>query len=473
MIISFQLFHQIIQRTDVEILAAGSRNYVTAKFETLTEDWKAPITAIFGDYAVVLDEDNQCVVPWEVLETPGCFSVSAFCGNLHTATGVAVPVQPSGYVEGKTPQPPTPSVYLQLTGMIQTAVDTANEVKERADAGEFDGEPGPQGPKGADGSMSFQDLTESQKQSLQGKSAYAYAQEGGFTGTEAEFARKMAGEAALENLLDNSDFTHFIAQAGLGGSHGSDAYAGDRWILRNGSISGTKRSNGLGYTDIQISHTTGEYCDLVQLTPDYDQIAGEAYTVALENADGKRYCGNFQVGAQAGAITLGDVKFYSTPTQHFIFRVSDQKTVSIRWLMVIPGTYSLDTLPRYRGKGYAAELQGCRMYYENSWNGTTKNAACQTSAFIWSASSADGVIPYKASKRIIPTVIFYPDASNAAWQIYLAGVGYVDVGGVSTFNRTGLDSLGFRLAKASGDGSTWNMGETVTVRGHWEACADL
>ena len=324
------------------------------------------------------------------------------------------------------------------------------------------GERGPEGPQGPAG-VNGQD----------GKSAYAYAQEGGFTGTEAEFARKMAGEAVLENLLDNSDFTHFVAQAGLGGSHGNDAYAGDRWVLRNGSISGTKRSNGLGYTDIQISHTTGEYCDLVQLTPDYDQIAGEAYTVALENADGQRYCGNFQVGAQAGAITLGDVKFYSTPTQHFIFRISESKTVSIRWLMVIPGTYSLDTLPRYRGKGYAAELQTCRMYYENSWNGTTKNAACQTSAFIWSASSADGVIPYKASKRIIPTVNFYPDASNAAWQIYLAGVGYVDVGGVSTFNRTGLDSLGFRLAKASGDGSTWNMGETVTVRGHWEACADL
>lgn len=295
-------------------------------------------------------------------------------------------------------------------------------------------------------------------------------------GTDAarkDYVDKVAQQAFPENVLDNSDFTHFIAQAGLGGSHGNDAYAGDRWVLRNGSISGTKRSNGLGYTDIQISHTTGEYCDLVQLTPDYDQIAGEAYTVALENADGQRYCGNFQVGAQAGPITLGDVKFYSTPTQHFIFRVSDQKTVSIRWLMVIPGTYSLDTLPRYRGKGYAVELQICRTYYENSWNGTTKNAACQTSAFIWSASAADGVIPYKASKRIIPTVIFYPDASNAAWQIYLAGVGYVDVGGVSTFNRTGLDSLGFRLAKASGDGSTWNMGETVTVRGHWEACADL
>lgn len=126
------------------ILASGSKNYVTAQFDLLTEDWTAPITAIFNEYTVVLDENNQCLVPWEVLANPGKVAVSAFCGDLHTATSVLVPVHPGGYIDGQTPQPPTPGVYEQLLGMVQTAVDTANDVKERADAGEFNGKDAPQ-----------------------------------------------------------------------------------------------------------------------------------------------------------------------------------------------------------------------------------------------------------------------------------------------------------------------------------------
>lgn len=144
MTISFALSHQIISRTDSMILASGSKNYVTAQFDLLTEDWTAPITAIFNEYTVVLDENNQCLVPWEVLANPGKVAVSAFCGDLHTAISVLVPVHPGGYIDGQTPQPPTPGVYEQLAGMAQTAVDTANDVKERADAGEFNGKDAPQ-----------------------------------------------------------------------------------------------------------------------------------------------------------------------------------------------------------------------------------------------------------------------------------------------------------------------------------------
>lgn len=193
----FQLYHQIIQRKDLNVVAAKSRNYLSAKFELLTDDWTAPITVLFDNYAMILDEKNQCLVPWEVLEESGEFQVSAFCGDLHTSTCVCVPVHPSGYTEGQTPQAPSPSIYLQLTGMVQTAVNTATEVQRRADAGEFDGKQGPigpQGPKGQDGTVSFSEMSEEQQESLHGKSAYAYAQEGGFTGTEEAFAEKLAAE---------------------------------------------------------------------------------------------------------------------------------------------------------------------------------------------------------------------------------------------------------------------------------------
>lgn len=67
---------------------------------------------------------------------------------------------------------------------------------ERGPQGER-GERGPQGEKGADGNMTFSDLTEEQKESLRGadgKSAYQYAHDGGFSGTEAEFEAKLAND---------------------------------------------------------------------------------------------------------------------------------------------------------------------------------------------------------------------------------------------------------------------------------------
>ena len=44
-------------------------------------------------------------------------------------------------------------------------------------------------------------------------------------------------KAAPRNLLDNSDFTSLVFQAGIGGSHGTITYAVDRWILDSGTVS--------------------------------------------------------------------------------------------------------------------------------------------------------------------------------------------------------------------------------------------
>ena len=339
MTITFELSHQLIHRTDQNCLASGSRNYVYAKFEPLTDDWAAPITAVFGNYSVILDSENQCLVPWEVLASPGTFSVSAFCADLHTATCTPVTVHPSGYIEGQTPQPPTPSVYAELADMVQQAVDTANSVKQRADAGEFNGaqgEPGPQGPKGQDGTVSFSDLSDQQKQSLQGKSAYAYAQDGGFTGTEEEFAAKLAEEcptfadlrtAAPVNLLDNSDFTNPVAQAGVGGSHGNQAYALDRWILTSGTVS-YQSSIGLalnGTITQKLEHSpTGTVSAFVGMASGQASIS---------------YSGGAVTITSAGGI--------------------------VAWAALYDGIYSDDTRPDYHSKGYTAELAQCQRYYRD------------------------------------------------------------------------------------------------------------
>ena len=118
MLLSFKITKQIISRTDREKPVADSKNYLRAAFD-LPSDWEGAVTAVFkykkqetdkGDtYEQILDSDATCAVPWEVIQAPGFF-VSCFCGNLITANKVSVPVIPSGYEEGKTPAPPTPSI---------------------------------------------------------------------------------------------------------------------------------------------------------------------------------------------------------------------------------------------------------------------------------------------------------------------------------------------------------------------------
>src|SRR5699024_8413707 len=141
--LSFLLDHQVISRSDKNTVVAGSKNYVRARFVLRTDDWARPITAIFGGYTQLLDDNNECTVPWELLQQPCSVEVSVFCGDLHTAKIAVVPVEKTGYKSGETPKAPTPDVYDQLAKMVQEAVDTATSVREDADAGNFDGEQGP------------------------------------------------------------------------------------------------------------------------------------------------------------------------------------------------------------------------------------------------------------------------------------------------------------------------------------------
>lgn len=132
MTLTFLLDYQQISRTDKSVVVAGSVNYLRAKFSPKSDDWKLPVTALFNDMAVLLDENWECAVPWEVVQQAGTFTVSAFCGSLQTANTVTVPVVASGYKNGETPPEPTPDVYNQVLGLMQEAKDAAETAQEAA-----------------------------------------------------------------------------------------------------------------------------------------------------------------------------------------------------------------------------------------------------------------------------------------------------------------------------------------------------
>lgn len=141
------------------------------------------------------------------------------------------------------------------------------------------------------------------------------------------YSRKIAG---LYNHLVNSDFSHFVAQAGVGGKHIAQAYAGDRWILVSGSVTGTARADGEGYTNITLNGTIRQIVANPPATasPFVEMVSGAA-----------------QISYANGAVTItssGGV---------------------IKNAALYEGNYTTGNRPVYRPNRYGAELAECQRYY--------------------------------------------------------------------------------------------------------------
>lgn len=159
-----------------EPVTSGSVNAYEVRFE-FSPDWDGlERTAVFKagseSRSVLMDGTCECVVPWEVLTTPG----TALRAGVYGTRGgeIVLPtvweslgIVQEGVTTGEEAQPPTPGVYEQIVDLAAKAEETARSVREDADAGKFDGPPGPpgetgrqgpvgpagkQGPPGADGS---------------------------------------------------------------------------------------------------------------------------------------------------------------------------------------------------------------------------------------------------------------------------------------------------------------------------------
>ena len=118
--ITFNVYKQKIKRTDTQQIVSDSRNYLKASFTFSDDDWTGIKTAIFKNGDVVkhvILENDECLVPWEVIK-PGILHVSVFCGDLITADTATVYINESGYEDGGAPEDPSPTVYEQIIAML-------------------------------------------------------------------------------------------------------------------------------------------------------------------------------------------------------------------------------------------------------------------------------------------------------------------------------------------------------------------
>ena len=137
-------------------------------------------------------------------------------------------------------------------------------------------------------------------------------------------------KAAPRNLLDNSDFTNLVAQAGIGGNHGAVAYAADRWILDSGTVS---YAEGVGLT---MNGTIRQKLEQIPAAayPYIGMASGEA-SISYDN-------GTVSITSSGGAI---------------------------KWAALYTTEYSSAAMPEYQPKGYGAELAECQRYYYRNCDG--------------------------------------------------------------------------------------------------------
>ena len=262
------------------------------------------------------------------------------------------------------------------------------------------GPKGEQGPQGAQGPKGDQGL-----QGVQGPKGEQGPQgETGATGPKGDTG------ACVYNLLDNSDFVHPVAQAGVNGAHGATGYAVDRWMRTSGATV-SQAADGLKIVSDKTSWTAGiqqrieakRFADVMTFA--VRGVFPVACRLFVYIGSGTTNFGTAYFQGDAAERTLvlkltkpdsltGDevVNVYISPDTE-----STGTAAVVRWAALYEGEYTAETLPPYVPKGYAAELAECLRYYRKIKGDT------QTFTGYSSGGWSYAFIPLQAM-RIAPTV---------------------------------------------------------------------
>ena len=140
MIIQFNVCNQSLT-TSKKFIVSRSQDYLRAKF-TFTEDWYgvqklAQFVRGESKYNIMLDGQDSCLVPWELLQTKGDFSVTVWGNNfpgkdniIITTNKVSVTVYPDGLDDELLPKDPTVGEEGGLLAQCQEAAAAAEASAE-------------------------------------------------------------------------------------------------------------------------------------------------------------------------------------------------------------------------------------------------------------------------------------------------------------------------------------------------------
>lgn len=168
------------------------------------------------------------------------------------------------------------------------------------------------------------------------------------------------------NLLDNSDFTQLIAQAGFMGNHGTTTYLADRWYHATPNL----QKPTYDTTSRIITFPSENAANLITQKVASD-IYGKVVTLAIKasNVSGTVHLSeaNTLVGHRDAQIIDGITSYSFTAGNDARVAIWSHSggSLKIDWIALYEGSYTADTLPAYVPKGYATELMECQRYYQH------------------------------------------------------------------------------------------------------------
>lgn len=132
LIIEFSVKNQRLSRYTSGVIASNSYGYLKFKFNFKTNDWSGVSVKMANfsyhgrNFPVLIDEDNICTVPKEVIKTPS-FSVSVFGGGITTNT-VKIPVENSN-ISYEDDDSISLKYYNEIVNKLSATIDDLKETK--------------------------------------------------------------------------------------------------------------------------------------------------------------------------------------------------------------------------------------------------------------------------------------------------------------------------------------------------------
>lgn len=251
------------------------------------------------------------------------------------------------------------------------------------------------------------------------------------------------------NLLDNPNFS--VAQAGYGGTHGTQVYAADRWkgsgtgaTFAVGSGGGLSITCGTGAAEcsqvVADPPAVGAYFSFVVVSGNTTVIASGVWTGTAQDATATS-------GALTASVNAGSVQISVA-----------SGSVTVDYCMLLIGSYTPKTLPPWEDIDSVVNLIRCRDYYRPlSAYGFVGIAVADTTNSVQGVILGDSMRIYNPS-MLGTFVVFTPTANTS----------------ISSFQSVSYQGNGFRfIAQTTGGISVGTVGFLVPSPENGAISADM
>jgi hypothetical protein len=289
------------------------------------------------------------------------------------------------------------------------------------------------------------------------------------SGTDAANVTYVKSVCAPKNFLDNSNFNHIVNQKKAQGYSGI-GYGFDRWY----SYHSNSTLDTTTYTDpdtnmkcgcLRLYGAQNSNCIYGQKIDQFKSryMCGKTFTFAVCKLDGDIIvCSGV---CSAANVTSDTIQFSATgsdalhsievlkngTTQNFEVRINvkESDSVFLKWAALYEGEYTVETLPTYHPKGYAAELLECQRYYYYG----------DMNTFLTGYKSDTAYVYFNLPVQMRELPVASADVINVRGSKDSDGVNTVATG-IETLNMFG-NTLSFKI---NGDGKENNQIITARVQ---------